>query len=73
MMLNSNAQTSNSLGQCRNSRCGSDRYRDIRLTEGDFGLHELDTEKSAEVIVVDRKRADKDSRRAHKSTKDNVK
>ena len=51
-MLNSNAQASNSLGQYRNSRCGSDRYRDIRLTEGGLGFHELETEKSAEAIVL---------------------
>ena len=54
MTLKSNAQTSNSLRQYRNSRCGSDRYKDIRLTEGGLGLHELETEKSAEVIVVNR-------------------
>ena len=57
MTPKSNAQTSNSLRQYRNSRCGSDRYKDIRLTEGGLGLHELETEKSAEVIVVDGKRA----------------
>jgi hypothetical protein len=57
MTLKSNAQTSNSLRQYRSSRCGSDRYKDIRLTEGGLGLHELETEKSAEVIVVDGKRA----------------
>ena len=51
-MPNSNAQASNSLGQYRNSRCGSDRYRDIRLTEGGLGFHELETEKSAEAIVL---------------------
>jgi hypothetical protein len=41
-------------GEFRNSRCGSDRHKDIRLTEGDLELYELQIEKSAEVIVVNR-------------------
>jgi hypothetical protein len=42
------------------------------LTWGDLGFHELETEKSAEVIVVDRKRADtaRINRSTHKSMKD---
>ena len=43
---------------------------DIHLTEGGLGQHVLQTEKSqgrlpAEVIVIDRKRADIDHRRTH--------
>ena len=40
-------------GQYQNSRCGSDRYKDIHLTEGGLEPYELWIEKSAEVIVVD--------------------
>ena len=43
----------------RNSKCSSDRHKDIHLTEGGLGVGN-DTEKSAEVIVVDRKRAARD-------------
>ena len=52
MLPKSYFQMSNYLELCQNGRCSSDRYRDIRLTEGDLGFHELETEKSAEVIVL---------------------
>jgi len=42
----------------RNSKCSSDRHKDIYLTEGGLGVGN-DTEKSAEVIVLIRKRAPK--------------
>ncbi|MDA1122110.1 MAG: hypothetical protein O2887_16745 [Bacteroidetes bacterium] len=38
-------------GVYRNSKCSSDRHKDIHLTEGGLGVGN-DTEKSAEVIVV---------------------
>jgi len=44
--------------------------RQVHLTEVGLGLYELHTEKSAEVIVVDRKRADTDNRRTHKLMED---
>lgn len=53
----------------RNSKCSSDRHKDIHLTEGGLGVGN-DTEKSAEVIVVDRKRAARDKQRSHKLAKD---
>ena len=37
---------------CRNSRCGSDRHKDIHLTEGGLEPYGLRIEKSAEVIVA---------------------
>lgn len=37
--------------QRRNSRSSRLRYKDIHLTKGDLGLHEMEFEKSAEVIV----------------------
>jgi hypothetical protein len=40
------------------------------LTWGDLDLYGIQIEKSAEVIVVDRKRADIDNRRTHELTKD---
>ena len=39
-------------GQYRNSRCSSDRHKDIHLTEGDLEPYELWIEKSAEAIVA---------------------
>ena len=56
--------------QFQNSRCSRDRHKDIRLTEGDLDIHEMVVEKSAEVILVDRKRADIDNRRPHELMKD---
>jgi len=41
-------------GQYRNSRCSSDRHKDVHLTEGGLELYGLQIEKSAEVIVVNR-------------------
>ena len=38
----------------QNSRCSSDTYKDIHLTEGGLRLYEIQWEKSAEVIVVNR-------------------
>ena len=40
------------------------------LTWGDLDLYGLQIEKSAEVIVVDRKRADINNQRTHKLMKD---
>ncbi len=57
-------------GEFQNSRCGRHRHKDIHLTEGGLEPYELWIEKSAEVIVVDRKRADINNRRTHKLMKD---
>ena len=40
------------MRQNRNSRCSRDRQKDIHLTEGALHFYELETEKSAEVIVA---------------------
>ena len=39
-------------GSSRNSRCSRHRHKDIRLTEGDLKLYEIQIEKSAEVVVL---------------------
>jgi hypothetical protein len=57
-------------GESRNSRCGRHRHKDIRLTEGGLELYEIQIEQSAEVIVVDRKRAVINNRRTHELMKD---
>ena len=51
-------------------RCRRNRMKEYVLTWGDLDLYEIQIEKSAEVIVVDRKRADIDNRRTHKLMKD---
>ena len=44
--------------------------RRVHLTEGGLELYVIQIEKSAEVIVVEGKRADKDNRRTHELMKD---
>ena len=51
-------------------RCRRDRRKEYVLTWGDLEPYVLRIEKSAEVIVVDGKRADIDNRRTHKLAKD---
>ena len=53
-------------------RCRGNRRKEYVLTWGDLELHVLQIEKSAEVIVVDRKRADINNRRTHELMKDRM-
>ena len=56
--------------QSLTGRCRRNRMKEYVLTWGDLEPYVLRIEKSAEVIVVDGKRADIDNRRTHKLAKD---